>query len=157
MSIRATEAALATVVLERLRFEDNLAIGGTGPETGGYGEGGGMSISYAVATGSELGLALAAQQILAAEGVPARVVSMPSWEIFADQDDAYRDRVLPPSIRARVSIEAGVAQGWERWVGDAGKTVSIDRFGASAPGDELMERFGFTAEAAAKAARSIMR
>ncbi|SHG31903.1 transketolase [Desulfacinum infernum DSM 9756] len=100
-----------------------------------------------LATGSEVHLALAAKDILEKEkGVPTRVVSMPSWELFAAQPPTYRDSVLPPQVRARVAVEAGTTMGWHRWVGDAGAVIGIDRFGASAPGGEVMKRFGFTVE-----------
>ena len=98
-----------------------------------------------IATGSEVHLALAAREELAAAGVGVRVVSMPCWERFAAQDAAYRDGVLPPAVTARVSVEAGATFGWERWIGDRGRALGIDRFGASAPGDTNLERFGFTA------------
>jgi transketolase len=101
-----------------------------------------------VGTGSELSVAIAAADQLAADGIRARVVSMPSWELFAAQDEAYRDAVLPPDLPS-VSVEAGIGQGWERWVDRA---VSIDRFGASAPGPEVLERLGITPGAVAGAA-----
>ena len=94
-----------------------------------------------VGTGTEVEVALGAADLLAAEGVAARVVSMPSWELFAAQDDDYRDAVLPPGLPS-VSVEAGVSMGWERWV-DA--SVAIDRFGASAPGALVLEKLGITA------------
>jgi len=100
-----------------------------------------------MATGSEVHLALGAKDILEKEkGIPTRVVSMPSWELFAAQPPTYRDSVLPPQVRAWVAVEAGTAMGWHRWVGDAGAVIGIDRFGASAPGGEVMKRFGFTVE-----------
>jgi len=108
-----------------------------------------------LATGSELGVAYDAARSL---DVNVRVVSMPCWELFADQPKDYRDEVLPPDVRARVSVEAGVSHGWQRWVGDAGDTVAIDRFGASAPGTEVLERLGFTpANIAARAAALLER
>jgi transketolase len=106
-----------------------------------------------IATGSEVALALAARDALAGEGVRARVVSLPSWERFEAQDEAYRASVLPPDVRARVAVEAAASFGWARYVGLDGEVVGIDRFGASAPGDTLMEAFGFTAENVAEAAR----
>jgi transketolase len=106
-----------------------------------------------VATGSEVELAMAAQGELAAGGIRARVVSMPCWEAFADQDAAYRDQVLPPSVRARVSVEAGVTFGWSQWIGDAGVAVGVDRYGASAPGEVLLEKYGITAAGVVAAAR----
>ncbi|HSK27733.1 MAG TPA: transketolase [Jiangellales bacterium] len=106
-----------------------------------------------VGTGSEVQLAVAAAETLAAEGVRVRVVSMPCREWFDEQDQAYRDSVLPPSVRARVSVEAGVAQGWREVVGDAGRIVSLDRFGASADYATIYRELGVTAEAVAAAAR----
>jgi transketolase len=95
-------------------------------------------------TGSEVPLALEAGEILRQKGIAARVVSLPSWELFAAQPEDYRRRVLPPEIKARVSIEAGTTMGWERYVGEGGKALGIDSFGASAPGEELFQRFGLT-------------
>ena len=109
-----------------------------------------------IATGSEVEKALEARDMLAEEGIEARVVSMPSWEAFGDQDASYRDAVLPPSVTARVSIEAAATLGWERWIGDRGIAIGVDRFGASAPGDALMRKYGITAEAAAEAARRLV-
>jgi transketolase len=105
-----------------------------------------------IATGSEVEVALAAQDRLAGEGVRARVVSMPCWEAFAAQPDDYRAQVLPPSVRARVSVEAGVTFGWRTWIGELGEAIGVDRFGASAPAELLMEKYGITAEAVAAAA-----
>ncbi|MBN2360043.1 MAG: transketolase [Deltaproteobacteria bacterium] len=105
-----------------------------------------------IATGSEVAVALEAQQWLARKNVRARVVSLPCWELFAAQPDGYREQVLPPEIRARVAVEAGVALGWERWVGSAGEVVGLERFGASAPAPELFGHFGLTAEAVGEAA-----
>ena len=107
-----------------------------------------------VATGSEVSLAVAAADVLEADGVPTRVVSMPCREWFDSQPPAYRDEVLPPDVRARVSVEAGVAQGWREIVGDAGETVCIEHFGASAEGAVLFEQFGFTADRVVAAARA---
>lgn len=106
-----------------------------------------------IGTGSEVQLALAAQEQLAAEGVRARVVSLPCREWFDEQDDAYRDAVLPTDVRARVSVEAGIALGWSDLVGDAGRTVSLDHYGASAAGGLLFQKFGFTPEAVVAAAK----
>jgi transketolase len=106
-----------------------------------------------IATGSELQLAVEARKILEAEGVPTRVVSMPSVEWFDAQDEAYRQRVIPPSVRARVAVEAGIAQPWHRFVGDAGEIVSIEHFGASADYETLFREFGITTEAVVDAAR----
>jgi transketolase len=99
-----------------------------------------------LATGAEVHLALAAVERLHAEGVQARLVSFPSWELFEAQPEAYRDAVLPPSVRARVAVEAATSFGWHRWVGELGVIIGIDRFGASAPAERLFKEFGFTAE-----------
>ena len=104
-------------------------------------------------TGSEVQLALAAREQLAAEGVNARVVSVPSQEWFAEQDDAYREQVLPAAVRARVSVEAGLAMSWRHLVGDAGRSVSLEHYGASADYKVIYEEFGITAEAVATAAK----
>jgi transketolase len=100
-----------------------------------------------LATGSEVHVALEAAQRLAEQGTSARVVSMPCWELFEAQPQDYRDEVLPPEAKARLSVEAGVALGWHRWVGDEGDSLSIERFGASAPGATVLEHLGFTADA----------
>jgi transketolase len=105
-----------------------------------------------VGTGAEVHTAIEAQAALAAEGIAARVVSMPSWELFAAQDDGYRDEVLPPTLPS-VSVEAGVTMGWERWVDRA---VGIDRFGASAPGAEVLEKLGITGAHVAQVAKDLL-
>ena len=110
-----------------------------------------------VGTGSEVQIAMAAREELAGEGVRARVVSMPCREWFDEQDDDYRESVLPSDVRARVSVEAAVAQGWRDVVGDAGRTVSIEHFGASADYETLYREFGLTGEAVAEAARDSLR
>jgi transketolase len=110
-----------------------------------------------IATGSEVSLAMAARDVLTAEGVPTRVVSMPSWERFGAQPAAYRDEVLPPTVTARVSIESGVSLGWDRWVNQReGAIMAIERYGASAPADEIFEAFGLTAENVARIARGVL-
>jgi len=91
-------------------------------------------------------LALAAQEILQAAGHPVRVVSLPSWELFLAQPQAYRDEVLPPTLPYRLAIEAASPFGWERWVGTRGDILGVDHFGASAPGEALLRTRGFTAE-----------
>ena len=97
-----------------------------------------------IATGSEVAVALEARELLAEKGVGVRVVSMPSWEIFDAQDTEYKESVLPPSVEARVSVEAGITGGWERYVGLQGVSVGIDSFGASAPGETVLEKLGIT-------------
>jgi transketolase len=123
---------------------------------GGYvlADGPGDPAVVVIATGSEVHLALGARDALAQDGIVARVVSMPCREWFAEQSSEYRESVLPRALRARVTVEAGISQGWHDLLGDAGQAVSLERFGASAPGDELFERFGFTVEAVVAAARS---
>ena len=110
-----------------------------------------------IASGSELGLAVEARERLESEGVPTRVISMPSWFLFGQQDQSYRDEVLPPSVSNRVSVEAGSTFGWERWVGSAGQSVGLDHFGASAPAEVLFEKFGFTVEKVVEAASATHR
>ncbi|PTQ55003.1 MAG: Transketolase [Hydrogenibacillus schlegelii] len=110
-----------------------------------------------IATGSEVALARQAAERLFGEGVGVRVVSLPCWELFEAQPDDYRRAVLPPEVRARVTVEMASPFGWERYAGEAGVIVGIDRFGASAPGEVLVERFGFTAERLVAAAREALR
>jgi transketolase len=101
-------------------------------------------------------VAIAAKKILEADGVPARVVSFLCRERFEEQTADYREAVLPPSVRARVSVEAGSVFGWDRYVGEKGIAVGIDRFGASAPADRLFREFGFTPENVASKARELL-
>jgi transketolase len=105
-------------------------------------------------TGSEVQIAVAARELLEADGVPTRVVSMPCLEWFDEQDRSYQQSVLPPAVRARVSVEAGATIGWYKYVGDVGECVGVDHFGASAPYSVLYEQFGLTAERVAAAARA---
>jgi transketolase len=95
-------------------------------------------------TGSEVSVIVEAQALLVAEGINARVVSMPSWELFEKQPVEYRESVLPPAIKARLAIEAASPLGWSRYVGDNGEVIALDHFGASAPYQVIMEKFGFT-------------
>jgi transketolase len=110
-----------------------------------------------IASGSEVGLIMAARQTLQDQKVLARVVSMPSWELFDAQPQNYRDQVLLPSIPARLAVEAGASQGWHRYVGDRGDVLSVDRFGASAPGDVVMREYGFTVENVCKRTLALFR
>src|SRR5262249_2383808 len=96
-----------------------------------------------IASGSEVALAVEARQQLTQQGVRARLVSMPSWELFEQQPQTYRETVLPPSVRKRLAIEAGVPQGWRNYVGPEGDIIGLTRFGASAPGPVVMEKLGF--------------
>jgi transketolase len=109
-----------------------------------------------LATGSEVSLALEAQQRLLKEGSRSRVVSMPSWELFEAQPQSYRDSVLPPQVRARVSIEAASPFGWERYIGADGAAIGVTHFGASAPGGEVMKNYGFTADHVVETARQVL-
>jgi transketolase len=117
---------------------------------------GGNPQAILIATGSEVHVALAAGRLLHADRVRVRVVSMPSWELFAAQPDSYRSEVLPPAIRVRLGIEAASPFGWERWVGDNGRMLAMDHFGASAPGDRLFQEFKFTPEQAAAIVRQLL-
>jgi transketolase len=107
---------------------------------------GGEPDAVLIATGSEVAVALEAREVLAEREVAARVVSMPSWEIFDAQDDEYKNSVLPPGVEVRVSVEAGVTMCWERYVGFRGTSIGIDRFGASAPGETVLSELGITPE-----------
>ena len=109
-----------------------------------------------IATGSEVSLVLEAREKLQSEGVPTRVVSMPCWELFEEQSREYRDEVLPPSVTKRVAVEAGVPQGWDRYVGPAGIVIGLDRFGASAPGEVALRELGFNVENVVSKARSLL-
>jgi transketolase len=109
-----------------------------------------------IATGSEVSLALAAHRQLAGEGVRSRVVSMPSWELFEAQTVEYRDTVLPPAVRSRVSIEAASPFGWERYVGPTGAIIGVDHFGASASGPVVMAHYGFSVEHVLATARAVL-
>ena len=109
-----------------------------------------------LSSGSELSLALDARTRLQDEGVPTRVVSLPSWRLFQEQSAAYRHQVLPTAVHARVSVEAATTFGWERWVGTDGLAVGVDHFGASAPAELLYEKFGITVDAVVEAARKLL-
>ena len=109
-----------------------------------------------IGTGSEVSLTLEAREKLQAEGVPTRVVSMPCWELFDAESKEYRDEVLPPSIKKRLAVEAGVRQGWDRYVGDAGDVISLDRFGASAPGEVALKNLGYNVDNVLEHARALL-
>jgi transketolase len=110
-----------------------------------------------IATGSELQLAFTAAEALAGEGISARVVSLPCWAAFEQQDEAYRESVLPRAVRKRVTIEAGATFGWERYAGDDGAMIGIDHFGASAPAGTIFEKLGFTTPRVVDVARRVVR
>jgi transketolase len=106
-----------------------------------------------IGVGSEMEIALKAAEKLAAENIKAQVVNLASWELFEQQDKAYKDSVLPPSIKARVAVEAGIKMGWERYIGDSGEFIGMSGFGVSAPYKVCYEKFGITADAVAAAAK----
>jgi transketolase len=118
--------------------------------------GGGHPDAIIIASGSEVALAVRAYEQLSAEGAAVRVVSLPSWALFDEQEQAYRDMVLPPAVTARVAVEQAATLGWERWVGDRGTVIGMRSFGASGPGRELRRHFGFTVEAVAEAVRTAL-
>ncbi len=110
-----------------------------------------------IASGSELGLIVAAAERLQAQGIAVRCVSMPSWELFEALPKEERDAVLPPSVGARLAVEAGVSQGWERYVGAAGSVLSVEKFGASAPAEVLLREYGFTVDNICARALALLR
>jgi transketolase len=109
-----------------------------------------------IATGSEVGLAMQAREKLNRSGIPTRVVSMPCWEFFDEQNAKYKESVLPSKIKARLAIEAGVSQGWAKYVGDNGDTLCVDRFGASAPAEDVFKDYGFTVENVIRKAKKLV-
>jgi transketolase len=109
-----------------------------------------------IATGSEVGLAMQARERLNQSGIPTRVVSMPCWEFFDEQTTKYKESVLPSNIKARLAIEAGVSMGWSKYIGDAGETLTVDKFGASAPAEVVFKEFGFTVENVVKKAKKLI-
>jgi transketolase len=109
-----------------------------------------------IATGSEVPLALDAGEALTKDDIDARVVSLPSWDLFREQPAHYRDSVLPVDVPHRLAVEAGATQGWLEWVGERGDVIGIDRFGASAPAAELFEHFGFTVANVVDRARRLL-
>jgi transketolase len=108
-----------------------------------------------IATGSEVSLIVAAGQKLTRKKIKTRIVSMPSWDLFEAQSQKYRDSVLPPSVHARLAVEAGATQGWHRYVGDRGDIIGVDRFGASAPGPDVLREYGFSVENVCRRALSL--
>jgi transketolase len=109
-----------------------------------------------IASGSEVSIALAAAEVLESKNKKVRVVSMPSWEIFSEQSEKYRQKVLPSEISKRISIEAGAALGWERYTGFKGRIIGINSFGSSAPGKILLEKFGFTVQKVVEVASQLL-
>jgi len=162
IAMRRTDGPI-TVVLTRQKtptFDRSKLAPAGGVQKGGYvlsDAAGGTAQAVIIATGSEVAIALQAQEKLLAAGVRSRVVSLPSWEIFAAQSPEYQEAVLPRAIKARVSIEAGATLGWQRWVGTEGVAIGIDRFGASAPAGTLMKQFGITADAVVGAVTNLVK
>jgi len=147
-----TRQALPTIDRTKYAAASGVAKGGyvLGDAQGGKPE------VILIGTGSELSLCVSAYEKLMAEGIPARVVSMPSTDIFDMQDQAYKDSVLPPSVRARVSVEAGSVFGWERYVGLDGAIIGMTSFGASAPAKDLFKKFGFSVDHVIEAAKQVL-
>ncbi len=157
--LRREGPTLLALTRQKLPVLDRSALGtAAGVHRGGYvlydPPGGAQAIL--LATGSELSVALDAAHRLGEDGIRARVVSLPSWELFAAQPQAYRESVLPAAVRARVSVEAATSFGWQRWLGDRGEAVSLDHFGASAPAERLFHEFGFTAARVADTVRRVL-
>jgi transketolase len=129
-------------VLEGTANQENLARGAYVLSDAANGQ----AQAQLIATGSEVSLAVEAQKALAAEGIHVRVINMPSWELFGAQSQSYKDSVILPNVKARLAIEMAHPMGWERFVGDQGSILGIDHFGASAPGDRIMQEFGYTVD-----------
>jgi transketolase len=149
-----TRQDVPTLDRERYASAAGLARGGYVLADGGDGEGDPEVIL--IGTGSEVHLAVAAYEELVADGVRARVVSLPSWHMFDQQDDEYRESVLPAVVTARVAVEQASTMGWDRYVGPGGRIVGMHTFGASAPLKDLQSEFGFTPEKVVEAARSLL-
>ena len=141
---------------------DRRGLGAFGePERGAYAladntDGDETPDALILATGSEISIALEAWHRMTDDGLKLRVVSMPSWGIFEEQDESYQHRILPPEVTARVSIEAGATQGWKRWIGSQGTAIGVDRFGASAPYEEIYEQFGLTPKRIEREVRALL-
>ncbi|HTT82365.1 MAG TPA: transketolase [Rhizomicrobium sp.] len=157
MELRDRPACLVLTRQKVPTFDRKKFAPASGAAKGAYvlaDPGGAAPQAIVIATGSEVQIAVAARESLAKAGIRVRVVSMPSWELFEAQTEAYRDSVLPPEIAARVSVEAGSTLGWERYVGRAGARIGMKSFGASAPAADLYKHFGITAEAVEQAVRA---
>ena len=151
---RATRWAEAFYIhndlVENMKFRRKGVFFAGALQIDGYGN------SNLIGTGSEVALCLEAYEQLNAEGVRARLVSMPSWELFDAQDEAYRRSVLPPNVTARLAVEAGVEQGWEKYLGPRGRFIGMKSFGASAPGAALFAHFGFTTANVVRQAKELL-
>jgi len=140
-------------------YDRSRVAGAEGLLKGGYilsKEKGGIPHIILMASGSEVQLIMEAQEVLAAEAIDARVVSMPCWELFLQQGQGYRDTVLPPPVKARLGVEAGVPLGWRQWVGDEGEIMGITKFGASAPAKENFKQYGFTVDNVVDRAKKLL-
>ncbi len=157
VALALTRQKLPTLAGTATRARDGLRRGGYVLRPASSEDSGGAPQLILIGTGSELHLVFAAAELLEADGIPTRVVSLPCWERFGAQSPTYRDEVLPPDVRARVGVEAGVALGWERWVGDGGAIIALDRFGASAPGPTVFEKLGFSVDRVADIGRRVVR
>jgi transketolase len=157
VALALTRQKLPTLAATAVLAGEGLRRGGYVLRQASTEAGGGKPAIILVATGSELQLAMGAAEALEADGTPARVVSLPCWERFEAQPAAYRDAVLPPDVGKRVTIEAGVSLGWERYAGDEGAIVGLDHFGASAPAPTIFANLGFTVERVTDVARRVAR
>jgi transketolase len=152
----------AALVLTRQNLptlDRNKYAPASGTQQGGYvlaDAPGGKPQVILIGTGSEVSLCVAAYESLSAEGVKARVVSLPSWELFDAQPRTYREAVLPPEVTARVAVEMGIEQGWGKYLGASGRFVGMSGFGASAPAGVLLKHFGFTVEHVVAAAKEVI-
>jgi transketolase len=157
---RADGPTLLALTRQKVPVLDRATLGpASGTARGAYvllDPPGGHPQAILIATGSEVHVALAAARLLQAERVRVRVVSMPSWELFASQPESYRHEVLPPSVPVRLGIEAASPFGWERWIGSQGAMLGLERFGASAPAERLFEEFTLTPEHAATMVRQLL-
>jgi len=162
MALKRTDGPVAMILTrQKLPTFDRSKLGAVaGVQKGGYvlsDAPGGPAQAVLIGTGSEVSVALAAQEKLLALGIRARVVSLPCWEIFAAQSPEYQESVIPRAIKARVSIEAGTTLGWQRWIGEQGVAIGIDHFGASAPAGTLFKQFGIQADAVARAVTGLIK
>jgi len=156
-ALALTRQKVALIDRKKLATADGLRRGAYILADAESADGGAMAPRLILlATGSEVGLTLEARETLQAEGIPTRVVSMPCWELFEEQPKGYRDEVLPPAVTSRLAVEAGVGQGWDRYVGPSGDVICLNRFGASAPGDIALRELGFNVENVLKRARVLL-
>ncbi|MBC9932206.1 transketolase [Chitinophaga qingshengii] len=157
---RTKGPTMLVLTRQKLPISDRSKVGSArGLQHGAYilsKEKGNLPALILIATGSEVQLALEAQEHLWKNDIDARVVSMPSWELFSEQSEAYRQQVLPPAVKARVAIEAASPEGWEKWIGEKGVMIGLSHFGASAPAKELFKHYGFTVENILERSRKLL-